>query len=62
MSRVGPSDVCAARSDRLSPGGRSAITGEGLAVALLGESFPPILALAIPLILARVVLVSRRPR
>ncbi|MCJ2141171.1 DMT family transporter [Methylobacterium sp. E-066] len=39
-----------------------AITGKGLAVALLGESFPPILALAIPLILAGIVLVSRRPR
>jgi len=39
-----------------------AITGKGLAVALLGERFPPILALAIPLILAGIVLVSRRPR
>ncbi|WP_244537322.1 DMT family transporter [Methylobacterium pseudosasicola] len=39
-----------------------AITGKGLAVTLLGESFPPVLALAIPLILAGIVLVSRRPR
>ena len=39
-----------------------AITGKGLAVALLGERFPPILILAIPLILAGIVLVSRRPR
>lgn len=39
-----------------------AITGKGLAVVLLGESVPPILALAVPLILAGIVLVSRRPR
>ncbi|WP_144426215.1 hypothetical protein [Methylobacterium sp. ARG-1] len=39
-----------------------AITGKGLAVALLNESFSPILALAIPLILAGIVFVSRRRR